>query len=273
MSHLLIFGPGYSASRIADRMRVTGWLVTTIGRSTIGDTALVHAAAASATHILSSVPPNGEGDPVLRLHADAITASPAGWVGYLSSTGVYGDSGGAWIDESAPVAGRRPTRNAADLAWQTIHPQARVFRLPGIYGPNRSALDRIAEGRAHRIDLPDQVFSRIHVDDIASGVIASFEAGSPGIYNLADDLPAPQNDIISYAAALLGIPAPPLLPLEDAGLSPEARSFYSENRRVSNLRAKRLLEWRPRYADYHAGLDACLRSRSAPASMAMSPLR
>lgn len=258
MSHLLIFGPGYSAGHIAGRVRARGWLVTAISRSTIDDTALVRAALASATHVLCSVPPDAEGDPVLRRHGEAIASAPAEWVGYVSSTGVYGDSGGAWVDESAPVAGRRPTRNAADLAWRRLHPKARVFRLPGIYGPGRSALDRLAEGRAHRIDLPGQVFSRIHVEDIAGGVIASFRAGPPGVYNLADDLPAPQNDVITHAAGLMEIEPPPLLPPDAAGLSPEARAFYAENRRISNGKAKRLLDWRPRYPDYKAGLLACL---------------
>lgn len=262
MSHLLIFGPGYSASRIAEQVRAKGWLVTTITRSAIDDAALVRAALASATHILSSVPPDAESDPVLRRHASAIAAAAAEWVGYLSSTGVYGDSAGAWVDESAPVAGRRPTRNAADLAWQQAHRETRVFRLPGIYGPGRSALDRLADGRAHRIDLPGQVFSRIHVEDIAGGVIASFRAGPPGIYNLADDLPAPQNDVIVHAAILAGIAPPPLLPPDATNLSPEARAFYAENRRISNGKAKRLLEWRPRYRDYRAGLLACFKTRS-----------
>lgn len=259
MSHLLIFGPGYSASRIAAAVRAKGWLVTTITRSTIEDTALVRAALTSASHILSSVPPDAEGDPVLRRHGEAIAAAPADWIGYLSSTGVYGDSGGAWIDESAPVAGRRPLRNAADRAWRYIRAEAYVFRLPGIYGPGRSALDRLMDGRAHRVDLPDQVFSRIHVDDIVGGIIASFRAGSPGVYNLADDMPAPQNDVVVHAAELMGLEPPPMLPLASTGLSPEAQAFYAENRRISNGKAKRLLDWRPRYSDYKAGLLACSR--------------
>jgi nucleoside-diphosphate-sugar epimerase len=263
MSHLLIFGAGYSASHIAEQVRARGWLVTAVTRSTIEDDALVRAALANASHILSSVPPDAEGDPVLRRHGDAIAAAPAGWVGYLSSTGVYGDSAGAWVDESAPVAGRRPNRNAADLAWQRIHPQARVFRLPGIYGPGRSALDRLAEGRAHRIDLPGQVFSRVHIEDIAGGVIASFGSGAPGVYNLADDLPAPQNDLVVHAASLIGVAPPPLQSPEAAALSPEARAFYAENRRIANGKAKRLLGWRPRYTDYRAGLLACLNAAKA----------
>jgi nucleoside-diphosphate-sugar epimerase len=260
MAHLLLFGPGYSAGRIAASVRAEGWHVSAITRSTIDDADLIRRELATATHILSSVPPEGEGDPVLARHGDAIAACSARWVGYLSSTGVYGDSRGAWIDESAAVAGRRPGRNAADLAWQAIHDEARVFRLPGIYGPGRSALDRIVEGRAHRVDVPGQVFSRIHVDDLATGVIASMGVGSPGIYNLADDEPAPQNDVIAYAAMLLRLPVPPLLSIESAGLSPQARDFYGENRRIANGKATRLLGWRPGHATYRAGLLACLRS-------------
>jgi nucleoside-diphosphate-sugar epimerase len=133
----------------------------------------------------------------------------------------------------------------------------RRFRLPGIYGPGRSALERVREGKAHRIALPDQVFSRVHVGDIVAGVVASFD-GPAGIYNLADDLPCAQNDVIEAACALLGRPAPPLLTLEEAQLSPMARAFYAENRRVANGRAKRLLGWTPHYPTYRDGLRACL---------------
>ncbi len=257
MSHLLIFGPGYSASRVADRARARGMRVTGVGRSTINDATMVHHSIATASHILSSVPPEREGDPVLLRYGQVIADAPAIWVGYLSSTGVYGDSGGAMIDESAGVAGRRPARNAADLAWQAIHGGARVFRLPGIYGPGRSALDRLREGRAHRIALPDQIFSRIQVDDLADAVEASFDHGPPGVYNIADDEPAPQNDVVSYAAAMLGIDPPPLQTMEEAGLSEMARAFYGENRRIANGKARRLLGWAPRHPDFRAGLRAC----------------
>lgn len=218
---------------------------------------MVHHGIATASHILSSVPPEREGDPVLLRYGQLIADAPAIWVGYLSSTGVYGDSGGAWIDESAAVAGRRPARNAADLAWQTAHPQARIFRLPGIYGPGRSALDRLKEGGAHRIDLPGQIFSRIHVGDLADAVSASFDDGPPGAYNIADDEPAPQNDVVTHAAALLGIAPPPLQTMEEAALSQMARAFYAENRRVANGKAKRLLGWAPRFPNFRAGLRAC----------------
>jgi nucleoside-diphosphate-sugar epimerase len=257
--HLIIFGPGYTASRIEHRLEGEGWQVTRIGRALFDDERAARPALASASHILSSVPPEGESDPVLLRHGAALRSSGARWIGYLSSTGVYGNTRGAWVDESAPIGqGRRSARSKADLGWQALHPETRVFRLPGIYGPGRSPLDRVREGRAHRIDLPEQLFSRVHVDDIVAGVIASMVAGPAGVYNLADDLPASQNAVIEAACVLLGLPAPPLLALEQAGLSPAARAFYSENRRVANGKAKRLLGWRPRYPSYRDGLRALL---------------
>ena len=174
---------------------------------------------------------------------------------YLSSTGVYGDTGGAWVDESAPVGGRRGARTEADARWLALG--ARVFRLPGIYGPGRSALERVREGKAHRIDLPGQVFSRVHVDDIAGGVAAALAAEvPPGAYNLADDEPASQNAVVEHASRLLGIAPPPLQSLDEAGLSPMARGFYAENRRVANGRLKRAAGWVPRFSTYREGLAA-----------------
>ena len=223
------------------------------------DEVAVRTALEDATHILSSVPPSGEGgDPVLQKYASAIVASDSSWVGYLSSTGVYGDAGGAWVDESAPVGeGRRTARADADLAWQALRHDMRVFRLPGIYGPGRSALDRVQDGKAHRIDMPGQIFSRIHVDDIVGAVIAALD-GPAGVYNIADDLPASQNDVIEYACNLLGREWPPLLSLEAAALSPMARGFYAENRRIANGKAKRLLAWQPCFANYRQGLQTLL---------------
>jgi nucleoside-diphosphate-sugar epimerase len=252
---LLIFGLGYSAQVIAAAIRAGGGNVRATGSAgdiAFDDHGTVRLAIGDATHILSSVPPMADGDPVLMTYGIDIAASGA-WIGYLSSTGVYGDCGGAWVDESATLKGRRANRNDADAAWLALG--ARVFRLPGIYGPGRSALDRVAEGKAHRIDLPDQVFSRVHVDDIASGVMAGFD-GPPGAYNLADDLPCGQNAVIEMACDLVGLPHPPLQSLEEANLSPMALAFYAENRRVANGKARRVLGWAPTYPTYAEGLRA-----------------
>lgn len=260
--HILIFGIGYSAGHLARRLAAEGWTIEATGSAgtlDFADEDAVRGAIGRASHILSSVPPDAESgaDPVLVRYGADLVRAPARWLGYFSSTGVYGDTGGAWVDESAPVgSGRRQARTEADLAWQALRTDVRVFRLPGIYCPGRSALDRVAAGKAHRVDLRNQVFSRVHVDDIASGVIASFD-GPPGIYNLADDWPCSQNQVIEAACDLLGIAPPPLQSVEEAALSAPARAFYAENRRVANGKAKRLLGWRPRYADYRAGLRAC----------------
>ena len=239
MPTLFIFGLGYTASRLAARLRAEGWRVTGTGRAgdvAFDDPAAVLPGLAGATHLLSSVPPKEERDPVLAAYGEAIRDF-GGWRGYLSSTGVYGDSGGAWVDESAPIgAGRRTARAEADAAWQALG--------------------------AH-------VFRRIHVDDIGSGVIAGFGA-PPGAYNLADDLPCAQNQVIEHAAMLLGVAPPPLLAIDDAGLSPGARAFYSENRRVANGKAKRVLGWRPAFPDYRAGLGA-LSANNSPTSASAQP--
>ena len=256
---------GYTATRLADWLRADGWLVTGTRRMSGGDAvafddeAAVLTALNNATHILSSVPPMGEGgDPVLQKYGAAIATSAVSWTGYLSSTGVYGDTGGAWVDESAPVGeGRRTARAQADLAWQALRNDVRVFRLPGIYGPGRSALERVTDGKAHRIDMPGQIFSRVHVDDIVDAVCATFD-GPAGVYNIADDAPASQNDVIEYACDLLQLEWPPLLSIDAAGLSPMAHGFYAENRRVANGKAKRLLNWQPRYPHYRSGLGACI---------------
>jgi nucleoside-diphosphate-sugar epimerase len=203
--------------------------------------------------VLSTAPPGADGDPVLSAYGDALKGK---WLGYLSSTGVYGDTGGAWVDESAPTStGRRTARAEADAEWLALG--ARVLRLPGIYGPGRSALERVREGKAHRIDLPGQVFSRVHVDDIVQGCTRALSA-APGAYNLADDAPSCQNAVIEEACRLLGREPPPLLSLEEAQLSPQARAFYAENRRISNFKVKRILGWTPRYPSYREGLRACL---------------
>jgi len=260
---LVLFGPGYTGTRIAAAWEVAGGEVARVGRA--ADPSAVAAALGRASHVLSTVPPTEAGDPVLQHWQAQVAAVP--WIGYLSSTGVYGDTRGAWVDEGAPLAGRRPARLAADRAWLALG--ARVLRLPGIYGPGRSVLDRLAEGRAHRIDLTNQVFSRVHVDDIVAGVIAAVERGPAGAYNLADDLPTSQNAVVEEACRLADLPLPPLLP-DASGLSPMARAFYAENRRVANGRARRLLSWRPRFPDYRAGLRALIATTS-PASTSRPP--
>ena len=258
MPRMFIFGLGYTASRIALALEARGWEVIATGRDgalSFDDSGTVRLALADSSHVLSSVPPSGEGlDPVLERYCPEINKGALAdkWLGYLSSTGVYGDTGGAWVDESAPIGtGRRTARAEADAAWLALG--AHVFRLPGIYGPGRSALDRVREGKTHRIDLPDQVFSRVHVDDIASGVIAALDAPA-GAYNLADDLPCSQNAVIEEACRLLGLPLPTLQSLEAANLSPMARAFYAESRRVANGKARRVLGWKPLYPTYREGL-------------------
>jgi len=254
MARLFIFGLGYSAKPIVDRLE--GWTTEATGREgaiAFDDDHAVRRSLARATHVLSSIPPGEDGDPVLARYGDGLTHP---WLGYLSSTGVYGDTGGAWVDESSAIGtGRRTARAEADLAW--LARGARVFRLPGIYGPGRSALDRVREGAAHRIDLPGQVFSRIHVADIAIAVEKGLNAPQ-GAYNLADDLPASANVVSEEACRLLGLEPPPLQTLDQANLSPMASGFYAENRRVANGKAKRVLGWQPRYPTYREGLRALL---------------
>jgi len=270
MGRILIFGLGYSASRIAESLRAAGWRIDATGSAgslAFEEEGAVLEALDAASHVLSSVPP-GEADPVLARYGKALVGSGK-WLGYLSSTGVYGDTSGAWVDETAPIgSGRRSARAEADARWLDLG--ARVFRLPGIYGPGRSALDRVREGKAKRIDLPTQVFSRIHVDDIASGVIAGFEA-LPGAYNLADDLPCSQNEVIEEACRLLGAVPPPLQALDAAGLTPAARAFYEENRRVANGKAKRVLGWKPAFPTYREGLRA-LKASTIPTSASTAPV-
>ncbi|RJY09641.1 SDR family NAD(P)-dependent oxidoreductase [Aurantiacibacter aquimixticola] len=258
MAHLFIFGLGYSAKRIAEQAKAEGWTVSATGSDgdlDFADREVTARAIHPADWVLSSVPPDREtgSDPVLQTYGNLVGEK---WLGYLSSTGVYGDQKGAWVDESAPIgAGRRTARAACDAAW--LERGARVFRLPGIYGPGRAALDRVRSGKAHRIDLPGQVFSRVHVEDIASGVMAAIKSDAPtGAYNLGDDLPTSQNSVIEEACRLLDVEPPPLQTLEEADLSPMARGFYAENRRVANGKAKRVLGWTPRYPTYREGLGA-----------------
>jgi nucleoside-diphosphate-sugar epimerase len=272
---LLTLGHGYSAARLAaslDGWRVLGTVrapEAAAGLRARGvepvdwhDAAAVAAAIAAADRLLVSVPPDAAGDPVLARHGAALAAARPRWAGYLSTTGVYGDRGGGWVDEEGPLAPATPRgawRIAAEAAWQATGLPVHVFRLAGIYGPGRSAFDRLRAGTAQRVVKPGQVFCRIHVDDLAQVLRASMARPDPGrVYNVADDAPAPPQDVVAFAAGLLGLPAPPEVPLEAAGLSPLARSFYAECKRVANRRIKDELGVRLAYPDYRAGLRAIL---------------
>ncbi len=217
-----------------------------------------------ADAILISASPDAEGDPTLNRFSDRIASSGASWIGYLSTTGVYGDHAGAWIDETtpaAPLSRSSKQRHAAEQAWlelgrktgQAVH----IFRLTGIYGPGRNAFVSLARGTAQRIVKPGQVFNRVHVDDIAATLVASLRRPRGGaIYNVTDDEPVPPQDVVAYAAQLAGIDPPPEIPFEAAQMSPMALSFYAENKRVSNHLIKNELGVRLRYPTYREGLAA-----------------
>jgi nucleoside-diphosphate-sugar epimerase len=226
------------------------------------------AALREATHVLISAPPGEVGDPVLNQHsADLAQAPSLRWIGYLSTVGVYGDHQGDWVDETTPpnpVSQRGRRRVGAEEAWLALGADAGarvlIFRLAGIYGPGRSAIDRLRAGTAQRIVKPGQVFNRIHVEDIAEIVHASLSGGGThAVYNVADDEPAPPQDVIAYAAELLQMPPPPAIAIEDARLSVMAKSFYVENKRISNARAHRDLGIDLKYPNYRLGLQAILR--------------
>jgi nucleoside-diphosphate-sugar epimerase len=281
---LFCFGYGYSARALAALLRPRGWQVRGTGRSEEACAAMAAdgiaafrfdrdrplgdatAALAGATHLLSSVPPDAAGDAVLDHHAADIAACASGiaWCGYLSTTGVYGDHAGDWIDETTaltPATERGRRRVAAEAGWCNLWRDAglpvHLFRLAGIYGPGRNALATVRAGRAQRIVKPGQVFSRIHVDDIAAVLAASIGRPDPGAaYNVCDDDPAPPQDVIAHACELLGVDPPPEIPFAEAALSPMARSFYAESKRVANDRIKRELGVTLRYPDYRAGLAA-----------------
>ncbi len=290
MNRLFCFGLGYSAARVARRLAAEGWSIAGSARTQEGAEAIaaqgydalvfdgtrpnaqVRHELARASHVLVSVPPDAEGDPVLRHHGHDFRHAPSlGWIGYLSTIGVYGDSRGAWIDETAPVEatserGRR--RIAAEREWLAMGYGLRIattsFRLAGIYGPGRSAIDRLREGTAHRIVKPGQVFNRIHVDDIAAAVCAAMAARVVSeVYNVTDDEPAPPQDVVAYAAELLHMPPPPEIAFTDAQLSPMAASFYADNKRVSNARLRQELGVALQFPTYREGLRAILAGDAA----------
>jgi nucleoside-diphosphate-sugar epimerase len=276
---LLIFGFGFTGAALAKRLQPKGWTLSGTSRSAdrraqliaMGvqgvdpeDAADLKAAADAADAVLISAPPGEDGCPAWAALNRVGIESRRSWIGYLSTTGVYGDHGGRWVFETTPPSPLSPEahrRVAAEAVWRRlggVRPVS-VFRLPGIYGPGRSALDRARIGEAPRVIKPGHVFSRIHVDDIASGIEASItQLGRPDVYNLCDDEPAATADVNLYAANLLGLPAPPETPFDPQALSPMARRFWAESKRVSNAKAKAALGWRPLYPTYREGLQAVL---------------
>lgn len=282
---MLVFGLGFSARALSELLLAEGWTVRGTTRSSekalrlseMGIEAHLFDAGQpladlsvldGVTHLLASVPPGPDGDPVLIHHGPdlAVRAGEIRWAGYLSTTGVYGDRGGEWVDENAdldPATERGARRVAAEAAWCRLWREhglpVHLFRLAGIYGPGRNALETVRQGKARRVVKPGQVFSRTHVRDIAAVLAASMAQPNPGAaYNVCDDDPAPPQDVIAHACALLGVTPPPEIPFEEAELSEMARSFYAESKRVSNARIKDELGVELAYPDYRAGLAALL---------------
>lgn len=280
---LFAFGYGFTAAALSKRLRPQGWSIAASCRRpddaarlaaqgvepvALDDAARLAEALADAQAVLVSAPPTAEGCPALRALAPALARAGAfpDWIGYLSTTGVYGDRRGGWAFETSRLAaqsveGARRVRAERDW-WQVgrgMGLTVAAFRLPGIYGPGRSTFDRLREGRARRLAIPGHVFSRIHVDDLAAGLEASIARPRAGAaYNLCDDEPCANSDVVAYAAELLGLPVPPEVNLTDARLPPAALRFYAESKRVSNALAKAELGWRPAYPTYREGLRAIL---------------
>ncbi|MGB3406397.1 MAG: SDR family oxidoreductase [Jannaschia sp.] len=282
MSVLLSFGHGYSARALTPLLLARGW--TVIGTTRTAEKAEVLRSEGveplifgdpvatgleRATHVLTSAGPDTSGDPVLNAYSSELETHlrPGQWVGYLSTTGVYGDHAGGWVDEDTPLTPatkRGQMRVEAEAAWAALAQRTgaalHIFRLAGIYGPGRGPFAKVRDGTARRIVKPGQVFSRIHVDDIAQVLAASIARPNPGaIYNLCDDDPAPPQDVIGHAAALLGLPLPPAQDFETAEMTPMARSFYAESKKVRNDRIKTELGVDLIHPDYRSGLAALLR--------------
>ncbi len=274
MNHLLCFGFGFCAQALAQKLDQKLWRISGTSRSAEGVASIkaqgfegvlfdgLNSIANSVTHIVSSVPPDAAGDPVLRKFKTelAARANSFDWVAYLSTTGVYGDRAGCIVDETAaltPNTERGQRRVDAEASWAFLSPH--IFRLAGIYGQGRNALESLKAGTAKRVIKPGQIFSRIHVEDIAGIVLASINNPNPGrIYNVADDEPCPPQDVITYAAELLKMVPPLEISFDQAELSPMAKSFYADSKRVSNLRVKEELGYKFRYPNYKLGLKALL---------------
>ncbi|HHN67986.1 MAG TPA: SDR family oxidoreductase [Thermopetrobacter sp.] len=284
--HMFFFGFGNVARALARRLRADGWRLSGTAREAVGlDRLAVEAvrghlfnearplpphALAGVSHLLISIPPGDGGDVALEAAGDMIREAAAHlrWVGYLSTVGVYGDHGGAWVDETtppAPVSERGRRRLMAERQWLALHEETglpvHIFRLPGIYGPHSSPLKKALAGQSRIVVKEGQVFSRIHLDDLVAALAASIAQPTPGeIYNVTDDAPAPPHEVALFAHELLGLAPPPRVAFAEAELSDMARSFYGESKRVSNAKLKERLGWRPAYPDYKAGLRALKRT-------------
>ena len=278
MTHLLCFGFGFSARTFAARLDKRVWKISATSRDAEGIAEIEAQGfrglpfgsslqiAPDVTHLLISAPPGEHGDPVLQLFEEQLQrlSKRLKWMGYLSTTGVYGDRGGDWVDEESPLeptTARGQRRLEAERSWLTLHSEfgvpVHVFRLAGIYGPGRNTLLNVRDGSAKRIIKPGQIFSRIHVEDIAGVLAASIAKPNPGrAYNVCDDEPCPPQEVVAYAADLLGLPLPPEIPFEEVELSPMAKSFYADSKRVSNRRIKTELGYKLIYPNYREGLAA-----------------
>jgi nucleoside-diphosphate-sugar epimerase len=276
---LFVFGVGFSSKAFIDEVKdrfdwIGGTTRSEEKAATLQRTGIVpflfdgahksqaiSEALATATHVLVSIGPNDTGDPVLNHFADEIAAGKPDWIGYLSTVGVYGNHDGAWVDEETPcnpVSKRSVQRVAAEGAWLDYSKRnslpVQIFRLSGIYGPGRNAFENFKKGTARRLVKPGQVFNRIHVADIAGALSTAMLRPSTRIFNVTDDEPAPPQDVVAHAADLLGVAPPPEIPFETADLTPMARSFYGENKRVSNQRIKDELDYSFRFPNYRVAL-------------------
>ncbi len=290
MRHLVCVGLGYSARIVARRLHGAGWRISGSAR-TVADVEAIKSAGydglvfsgrepstalrdalRTGTHLLISVPPGPSSEPVIEFHREHIVAAPSlQWIGYLSTIGVYGDRGGQWVDEASepqPSNERSRQRLAAELEWTRISQdrgtRLQIFRLGGIYGPGRSAIDNLRAGTARRIVKAGQLFNRIHVEDVAglvqAGIARASDASSVTVVNAVDDEPAPPQDVVLFAARLLGIEPPPEVAYETAELSPMAQSFYAESKRVANTRMKEWLAGQLQYPTYREGLASIVRN-------------
>lgn len=285
--NLLVFGHGYTAAALTAQLLPLGWTVQgtvrngekaqqtaanleDIGVHPVGwNAAEVRNALVTATHVLVSTAPSAEGDPVIgNFQTELAATSHLNWLGYLSTTAVYGDHGGGWVNEQTPLTPatqRGQWRVAAEGDWRQLSTASslplHIFRLAGIYGPGRGPFTKVRQGTARRIIKPGQVFSRIHVADIAQVLLASIGSPAPGsVYNLCDDKAAPPEDVIAYAAKLLQRPVPKAIAFDNAELTPMARSFYAESKRVSNALIKSELGITLRFPTYQVGLQSLLKS-------------